>query len=67
MRGLLPDYRAPAMARAAAKTWRGRPLAGSTQDSRLGRAYTNDQSENLAQKPRRKSSHLMGEKGTPVC
>ena len=42
MRSLLPDHRAPAMARAAVKAWRGRALAGSTQDSRLVRGYTKD-------------------------
>lgn len=63
MRGLLPDHRPPAMARAAAKAWRGRALARPTQDSGLGRAYTYDQSRELAQKPRRESTHLIGRRG----
>ena len=64
MRGVPLDHRAPAMARAAAKAWRRRALAGSTQGSRLGRASTNDQSESeTGAREERQSSH--GGEGDP--
>lgn len=64
-RGLLPDHRPPAMARAAAKaTERGRALAGQ-QDSGLGRAYTEARAGTGTEaKEGKHSSH--GEKGTPA-
>ena len=64
LRGVPPDHRAPAVARAAARAWRRRALAGSTQGSRLGRASTNDQSESeTGAREERQSSH--GGEGDP--